>query len=110
MDSIETFELVERGGTTHDLVINLKKPISEALLADWRSRPLLRRPMRLPWRLASKTEIRIPLDILDKPAEEIKNTFVRMWRYNRAREPGTFRPSEHFPIFTLPQFASLKAV
>jgi hypothetical protein len=39
--------------------------------------------MRLPWRLESKTEIRIPLDILDKPAPEIKDTFVRMWRYNR---------------------------
>jgi hypothetical protein len=39
--------------------------------------------MRLPWRLESNTEIRIPLDILDKPAPEIKDTFVRMWRYNR---------------------------
>jgi len=83
VDSIETIELVERGGTTHDLIINLKKPVSEALLADWRSRPLLRRPMRLPWRLESKTEIRIPLDVLDRPSAEIKETFVRMWRFNR---------------------------
>jgi len=83
VDSIETLELIERGGTVHDLVINLKQPIPDALLADWRSRPLLRRAMRLPWHLESKTEIRIPLDVLDKPAGEIKDNFVRMWRFNR---------------------------
>lgn len=83
VESIETLELVERTGTSLDLIIALKKPVPEALLADWRSRPILRRPMRLPWRLASKTEIRIPLDVLDRPAAEIKETFVRMWRFNR---------------------------
>lgn len=83
VDRIDTLESVERAGTSHDLIIGLKKPIPEALLADWRARPLLRRPMRLPWRLASKTEIRIPLDVLDKPAAEIQDTFVRMWRFNR---------------------------
>lgn len=83
VDNIDTIELIERTGTSHDLIISLKTPIPEALLADWRARPLLRRPMRLPWRLASKTEIRISLDVLDKPAAEIKDTFVRMWRYNR---------------------------
>ncbi len=84
IDSIETLELVERTGHSLDLVIGLKTPIPEALLADWRSRPLLRRPMRRPWRMASKTEIRIPLDVLDKPPAEIKETFVRMWRFNRS--------------------------
>ena len=83
VDSIDTIELIERTGTSHDLIIGLKKPVPEALLADWRSRPWLRRPMRLPWRLATETEIRIPLDILDRPAAEIKDTFVRMWRFNR---------------------------
>lgn len=83
VESIDTLEMVERTGTSLDLIIGLKKPIPEALLADWRSRPLLRRPMRLPWRQASKTEIRIPLDVLDRPAAEIKETFVRMWRFNR---------------------------
>lgn len=83
VDSIETLEVIERGGTSHDLIISLKRPIPEALLADWRSRPLLRRAMRLPWRMASKTELRIPLDVLDRPAAEIKDTFVRMWRFNR---------------------------
>jgi hypothetical protein len=66
-----------------DLVIGLKKPVQESLLADWRARSLFRRGMRLPWRLESKTEIRIPLDVLDRPASEIKETFVRMWRFNR---------------------------
>jgi hypothetical protein len=83
VESIETIEMIERAGTSHDLVIELKKPIPEALLADWRSRPLLRRAMRLPWRMSSKTEIHIPLDVLDKPAAEIKDTVVRMWRFNR---------------------------
>ncbi len=83
VESIETLEMVERTGSSLDLIIGLKKPIPEALLADWRARPLLRRPMRLPWRLTSKTEIRIPLSVLDKPAAEIKETFLRMWRFNR---------------------------
>lgn len=83
VESIDTLEMVERTGSSLELIIGLKKPIPEALLADWRSRPFLRRPMRLPWRLASKTEIRIPLDVLDRPSAEIKETFVRMWRFNR---------------------------
>jgi hypothetical protein len=83
IDSIDTIENIERTGTSNDLIINLKQPIPEALLADWRSRPWLRWPMRLPWHLASKTEIRIPLNVLDRPAPEIKETFIRMWRYNR---------------------------
>lgn len=83
VESIETLELVERTGHSTDLVIKLKKPVEAALLADWRARPLLRRAMRLPWRMQSKTEIRIPLDVLDRPATEIKDTFVRMWRFNR---------------------------
>jgi hypothetical protein len=83
IDRIETLELMERTGNSLDLVIGLKRPVQESLLADWRVRPLLRRGMRLPWRLESKTEIRIPLDVLDRPASEIKETFVRMWRFNR---------------------------
>lgn len=83
IDRIETLDLVERTGNSLDLVIGLKKPIQECLLADWRARPLLRRAMRLPWRLETHTEIRIPLDVLDRPPAEITETFVRMWRFNR---------------------------
>jgi hypothetical protein len=85
VDSIEIVDRVERGVTSQDLRIELKKPIPDALLADWRVRPLMRRLMRLPWRMASKTVIEIPLDVLDRPAAEIKDNFLRMWRFNRGR-------------------------
>lgn len=85
VDSIETVETIVRGVTAHELHIALRTPVPEALLADWRVRPLARRFMRLPWTFGSKTLIRIPLDILDRPAAEIQANFVRMWRYNRGR-------------------------
>lgn len=85
VDSIETVETIVRGVTSHELHIALKKPVPEALLADWRVRPLARRFMRLPWSFESKTLIRIPLDILDRPAAEIQANFVRTWRFNRGR-------------------------
>lgn len=85
IDAIEIAETMQRGDVTRDLAIALKQPIPEALLADWRRRPIARKLMRLPWKKASKTAIRIPLDILDRPAEEIHATLLRMWRYYRGR-------------------------
>lgn len=83
IEAIEISETMLRGDVTRDLQLTLKQPVPEALLADWRRRPMARRFMRLPWKMASKTTIRIPLDILDRPAEEIHGTLLRLWRYYR---------------------------
>lgn len=85
---IKEFELVEtesRGTTGHELHIVLRQPIGEVLLVDWRRRPPLRRLMRLPWSMKGNTFIRVPLDIMDRPATEIFETFVRVWRYHRGK-------------------------
>ncbi len=82
---IELVETHDRGVPTHELHIAVKQSISEALLADWRSRPLIRRFMRLPWSASNPALIRIPLDILDRPAGEIHDSLLRQWRYNRSR-------------------------
>ncbi len=84
IDSVTTVETVMRGVTSRELHIALRKPLAEALLVDWRRRPLARRFMRLPWRMDANV-IGIPLDILDRPADEIAETVVRMWRFNRGR-------------------------
>ncbi len=75
-----------RGVAGHDLVISLKGDLNEALILDWRNRPLARRFMRLPWALKRPNAIRIPLDIMDRPVGEIHQTILRMWRYYRGPE------------------------
>jgi hypothetical protein len=72
-----------RGVPCHDMMLTLKAPLTEALLADWRQRPLLRRLMRLPWSLRKGNRIRIPLDVMDRPYAEVHQTFQRMWRHYR---------------------------
>lgn len=74
-----------RGITGHELNILLKMPLSEALLIDWRNRPLARKIMRLPWSLKGKTTVRIPLDIMDRPVGDVHQTLLRMWRYYRGQ-------------------------
>lgn len=85
IDAIEYVETIVRGVPASEIHIILKKPIGEALLADWRQRPIARRFMRLPWTKMSETEIRIPLNILDRPPAEIHETLLRMWRFYRGK-------------------------
>jgi len=72
-----------RGSGSHELHISLEEPFERALLADWRKRPFHRFLMRLPWTLASKNIVRIPLDVFDHSADEIHQTFVRMMNFYR---------------------------
>lgn len=72
-----------RGSTSNELRITLQEPFERALLADWRKRPFHRFLMRLPWSMAGKDIIRIPLDAFDKPAEEIHRNFARMMNFYR---------------------------
>ncbi|MBS0233814.1 MAG: hypothetical protein JSR99_10040 [Proteobacteria bacterium] len=84
--SIKQMELVPvdlRGATSNELRITLDVPLDRALLADWRKRPSYRYLMRLPWAMAKGGIIRIPLDVFDRPADEIMHSFERMMRFYR---------------------------
>ena len=72
-----------RGSTSNELRITLPEPLERALLADWRKRPIHRFLMRLPWSMAAKDVIRIPLDVLDHPADEIHANFMRIMSFYR---------------------------
>jgi hypothetical protein len=85
IDAIEVADRHFRGDVWRELHIILKKPLGDALIIDWRRRPIARRFMRLPWSLTGKDTIRVPLDIMDKPAEVIHETLLRMWRYYRGQ-------------------------
>jgi hypothetical protein len=66
------------GSTSRELRITLAVPLEKALIADWRKRPFWRFIMRLPWFVASDGVIAIPLDVFDRPAEDIAQTLTRM--------------------------------
>jgi hypothetical protein len=84
--SIKALELVPvemRGSLSNELRIVLEAPLERALIADWRKRPFYRYLMRLPWTAASGDIIRIPLDVFDRPADEIMHSFRRMMGFFR---------------------------
>ncbi|MFT3731060.1 MAG: hypothetical protein QM780_06485 [Hyphomicrobium sp.] len=84
--SIKEIELAPvevRGSTSNELRIMLEDPLDRALIADWRKRPFYRFLMRLPWISAPNNVIRIPLDVFDRPADEIMRTFNRMLTFFR---------------------------
>lgn len=86
--AIGAIDLVEnefRGTLYRDLEVALNEPVSDALILDWRVRPLARRLMRLPWSWRSGGIIRVPLDILDRPPREIHAAVLRMWRFYRGQ-------------------------
>jgi len=83
LDAIDLVPADVRGVAGHDLLLSLKGGLNEALILDWRNRPLARRFMRLPWTFKKPNAIRIPLDIMDRPYGEIHQTVLRMWRYYR---------------------------
>lgn len=87
IDGIDLVAKDMRGALGHELRIDLKTAVTQALILDWRRRSFLRSLMRLPWSWAGARTIRIPLDIMDKPAEEIHATLQRMWRYYRGQNP-----------------------
>ena len=70
--------------TVHELQIVLNVPLGSALVVDWRKQPISRLLMRLPWCMDHSGVVRVNLDPLDQPADEIHRTFLRMWRYYRS--------------------------
>lgn len=87
IDGIDLVGKDDRGAVNMELHVDLKVPIGQALILDWRRRSFFRSLMRLPWSWAAPRTLRIPLDIMDKPADEIHKTFQRMWRFYRGQEP-----------------------
>lgn len=87
IDGIDLVGKNDRGAVNIELHVDLKVPIGQALILDWRRRSFLRSLMRLPWSWVAPRTLRIPLGIMDKPADEIHNTFLRMWRFYRGQEP-----------------------
>lgn len=95
IEAIEHVTIAVRTITTHELQLKLKRPITSALLADWRSLPWYRLLMHLPWRMSDGNVIRMPLDTLSRPPEEIERRFKRMQEFyrtsggrSRAVKPG----------------------
>ncbi|MEQ1719007.1 MAG: hypothetical protein ABL907_23985 [Hyphomicrobium sp.] len=85
IDGLDLVTTYVRGTPFQELHVPLKSALGEALLLDWRRRPLARQFMRLPWSLCAPKVIRIPLDILDKPPAEIHAKLQAMWRYYRGQ-------------------------
>ena len=84
--AVSTMDLIavsSRGTVEQELCVTLGKPLDAALIADWRRRPAHRLLMRLPWTMRGN-EIRIPLEIFDRPPREIHYNMTRLWRYFRA--------------------------
>jgi hypothetical protein len=84
--SIKQIEMVGidiRGTTSNELRITLEDTLDRALIADWRKRPFYRYLMRLPWTAAANNVIRVPLDVFDRPADEILHSFTRMMGFFR---------------------------
>lgn len=92
IDGIDLAGRDDRGAVNMELHVELKVPIGQALILDWRRRSFLRSLMRLPWSWAAPRTLRIPLDIMDKPADEIHKTVQQMWRFYRGQEPPPVRP------------------
>jgi hypothetical protein len=81
--SIELVAVSSRGTVDRELRVTLAKPLEAALIADWRKRPIYRILMRLPWSMRDGT-ISIPLEVFDRPPDEIHRNVMRLWRYFRA--------------------------
>lgn len=83
IEEISVHNVPVRGLDGHDLHIALADPLEKALIADWRARPWWRYLMRLPYTMPNPGMVRIPLDVMDKPADEIARAFQRMMGFYR---------------------------
>ncbi len=70
-----------RFAQTYELQIHLKLPLSKALYADWRKRPVWRLLMKLPWVVKDDKTVHVPLRPFAQPGAEICAKFKRMREY-----------------------------
>jgi hypothetical protein len=89
--SITLAEVVVRGSAYKEADIALAAPLTTALMEDRRNMKFYRRLMRKPFYLKSGLTIRVPLEIFNRPPEDIIGSLMRIWIYNRARpQKGDF--------------------
>ncbi|MGO4715039.1 hypothetical protein [Bradyrhizobium sp. 2TAF24] len=81
---IDVVPIADRAMISQQLQITLNAPLGSALVVDWRRQPLYRRLMRRPWWLGHDGVVRVNVEPLDQPAEEIHRSFLRMWRFYRS--------------------------
>jgi hypothetical protein len=84
VERIDLIPIALRALTIHELHIALRMPLGSALIADWRKVPIHRMLMRLQWSMAHNNVIRVRVDPLEQPPDEIHRTLVRMWRHFRS--------------------------
>ena len=82
---VDIVEIVVRANAYKELEISLSQPLAVSLLKDDRHTPLHRRLMRRPFYLRPGRKVRVPLEIFDRPAEEIFGSLKRLWNYYRGR-------------------------
>lgn len=88
IESINLAEVVVRGSVYKEADIAIAVPLATALLQDARNARLPRRLMRKPYYLKSGPTLRVPLDIFDRPPDDIVSALTRIWTYNKARPPN----------------------
>ncbi|MEO1543066.1 MAG: hypothetical protein AAFR75_03485 [Pseudomonadota bacterium] len=88
IEDIKHVTIAVRTMTTHELQLKLSQPIPDVLLADWRQLPWYRLFMHLPWRMSDGNVVRIPLDTLSRPPDEIERAFRRMRDFHRSSGGG----------------------
>lgn len=64
-----------------ELQITLSRPLSQAVIADWRDLPYHRLLMRLPWRMPNENTIYVNLEPFGGDPEQIVAEIKRRWRY-----------------------------
>jgi hypothetical protein len=83
--AIDVAEVIVRGSVYTEAEISLSEPLTIALLDDDRKMAPHRRLMRKPFYLRSGPKVRVPLDIFDRPPDDIINSLTRIWVHNRGR-------------------------
>lgn len=85
VERLDLIPVVVRAISYLELEVVLNRPLIRSLIFDGRSMPLHRLMMRHPAWITPRNTIRIPLEIFDRPARDIYESFVRVWRYNCGR-------------------------
>lgn len=66
-----------------ELQITLSRPLSQAVIADWRDLPYHRLLMRLPWRMPNDNTVSVDLEPFAGDPETIVAEIRRRWRHYR---------------------------
>lgn len=85
--SIHPVEVFVRGSEYTEAEISVSGPLQVAIIEKAPDAGFRRRLMRKPFYLGPGSNIRIPLNILDRAPDEVMNTITRTWLYYKNRGP-----------------------